>query len=76
MNFWLLGTTLTSGERLVMLRRMYEAGMKRNEGRPYRSRFVDIAHKWNVALKQITKDQAKIAAMVKKRAEEIRREED
>ncbi|MBR0514947.1 MAG: hypothetical protein IJK06_11955 [Clostridia bacterium] len=50
--------------------------MKRNEGRPYRSRFVDIAHKWNVSLKQITKDQAKIAAMVRKRAEEIRREED
>ncbi len=54
---------------------VYEAMLQREAGGKERLRFVDIAHKWNVSLKQITKDQEKIAAMVRKRAEEIRREE-
>ena len=66
-----VGASLTGRKAEV-----YEAMLQREAGGQERIRFVDIADKWNVALKQITKDQAKIAAMVRKRAEELRREED
>ncbi len=50
---------------------VYEAMIQRAAGGKERVRFSDIARKWGVAPKQITKDQEKIMEMVKRRAGEL-----
>ncbi len=53
---------------------VYEAMLQRAAGGQERIRFVDIAKKWGVAPKQITKDQERIMAMVRRRAKELKEE--
>lgn len=53
---------------------VYEAMIQRAAGGRERLRFSDIARKWGVAPKQITMDQERIMEMVRKRAEELRKE--
>ena len=55
---------------------VYEAMVQRAAGGQVRLRFGEIAKKWGVAPKQITMDQERIIKMVRKRAEELRREEE
>ena len=50
-----------------------EAMLQRAAGGKVRLRFSDIAEKWGVSPKQITKDQEKIMEMVRRRAEELRK---
>ncbi len=54
---------------------VYEAMFQRAAGGRERIRFSEIARKWDVSCKQITKDQEKIMEMVRRRAEELRTEE-
>lgn len=54
---------------------VYDVMMARANGEQDRVKFVDLARKWGVSPKQITKDQEKIMDMVRRRAEELRREE-
>ena len=54
---------------------VYEAMIQRAAGGQERLRFSDIAKKWGVAPKQITMDQQRIMEKVRKRAEELSREE-
>ena len=54
---------------------VYEAMIQRAAGGQVRLRFSEIAKKWGVAPKQITMDQERIMERVRKRAEELRREE-
>ena len=51
---------------------VYEAMIQRAAGGQERLRFSDIAEKYGAAPKQITKDQERIMAMVRKRAEELK----
>ena len=55
---------------------VYEAMLRRADGDKDRVRFTDIAKKWGVSPKQITKDQQKIMRMVRKRAQELQEEEE
>jgi len=50
---------------------VYEAMIQRAAGGQARLRFSDIAKKWGVAPKQITKDQQRIMDMVRRRAAEL-----
>ena len=54
---------------------VYEAMILRAAGGKERIRFSDIARKWGVSPKQITKDQEKIMEMVRRRAKEIQQED-
>ncbi len=54
---------------------VYQAMIQRAAGGQERVRFSEIARKWGVAPKQITKDQERIMEMVRRRADEIRKEE-
>lgn len=54
---------------------VYEAMLQRAAGGRVRVRFSDIARKWGVSPKQITKDQEKIMELVRRRAAELREEE-
>lgn len=51
---------------------VYEAMIQRAAGGKERIRFSEIAKKWGVAPKQITKDQERIMEMVRRREAEIR----
>ena len=53
---------------------VYEAMILRAAGGKERIRFSEIARKWGVSPKQITKDQEKIMEMVRRRAAVIRDE--
>ena len=55
---------------------VYRAMILRAAGGQKRVRFSEIARKWGVSPKQITKDQEKIMEMVRRRAEEIRKEDE
>ncbi len=52
---------------------VYNAMIQRAAGGQERLRFSDIAKKYGVAPKQITKDQERIMEMVRKRAEELKK---
>ena len=54
---------------------VYEAMIQRAGGGKERILFSDIARKWGVAPKQITKDQERIMELVRRRAEELRARE-
>ncbi len=54
---------------------VYQAMIQRAAGGQERVRFSEIARKWGVAPKQITKDQERIMEMVRRRAVELRKEE-
>ncbi len=54
---------------------VYEAMIQRAAGGQVRLRFGEIAQKWGVAQAQITKDQQRIMEKVRRRAEELKREE-
>lgn len=54
---------------------VYEAMIQRAAGGQERLRFMDIARKWGVKKQQIEKDRRRIMEMVRRRAEEIRRED-
>ena len=51
---------------------VYQAMIQRAAGGQERIRFSEIAKKWGVAPKQITKDQERIMEMVRRRAEELK----
>ncbi|QTE74009.1 hypothetical protein JS518_14115 [Clostridiales bacterium FE2010] len=55
---------------------VYEAMVQRAAGGKERLRFSDIARRWGVAPKQITKDQVKIKDMIKKKLLELQLEKD
>ena len=54
---------------------VFEAMIQRAAGGQARLRFSEIAEKWGVSQKQITMEQERIKKMVRKRAEELKREE-
>ena len=65
-----------AGELTGRKAEVFEAMLQRAAGGKERLRFSDIARRWGVAPKQITKDQVKIKDMIKKKLFELQMEKD